>query len=911
MKRIIVTGDVTADWNVARIQKGPGSGQVWNDQDLTRACLQPGGAAMLGQLIHEMFKGREQDYAVDAVRLPEDLASPVDSRTYHSYVMWKAVEYPENSKQQIWRVESFLGLDSFCGGDSPIHCSIPVDTEPPTEADIVVIDDAGLNFRTNASSWPKAITAAKPEWIIIKMSHPVGDTHPEGLWRYLLEHHAERTIVVTSISDLRKCSVRVSKGLSWERTAQDLIWEFVHNPIVSSFKRCAHVVVSLGLEGAFLLSNKNGVSTADLLYDPLNLEGEWSFKETGRMLGYNVCLTAALAREIAESLTGQVPQISKGVRHGMGIMRSLFRTGYGPVYKPKSSTMCSPAFPFQALAALGDEFSDHFCWRRVPDPVLHIPDEDQEQPVKKTEWRILNDVCRDIELDFFQTHHTVYYRTAKHQELINLAVRIVQNGYKKALKEVPILNYGKLVTADRDEIEDMRRIAISFVNYCESSLKRPLCLAVFGAPGSGKSFGIKQIANAVLPGRIQNLVFNITQFTQMKDLTDALHQVRDIGLSGKIPLVFWDEFDAQGCSWLKSFLAPMQDGEFQDGQITYHIGRAIFVFAGGTSPSYQLFGKSMDRDNPEGQFRQLKGPDFLSRLHDFLNVKGPNPAEGADPEEDMFIIRRALLLLSLFKQHGAHFFRGDMLRIDPDVLRALLQISEYKHGARSMEAIITMSLNRGQSMLSKSSLPPLAQLNIHVDGDEFMSLTEGQVFRRNEVETDMLDVLAAGLHQVYCSGGEIWKTELAKKSFEELDEGFREENRRHVQDILAKLEHIGCAVVRTDGSIPGDKMTEEEIELLSQMEHMRWMKSKINLGWIYSPQRNDELKHHPCLLPWKELSEEEIARLDPEFAAAIGRSALSELEKDKDRVLVRAIPDILAMAGYAIKRLDIAVKLDK
>ncbi len=78
----------------------------------------------------------------------------------------------------------------------------------------------------------------------------------------------------------------------------------------------------------------------------------------------------------------------------------------------------------------------------------------------------------------------------------------------------------------------------------------------------------------------------------------AFHQVRDIGLSGKFPLVFWDEFDTSlaetPLGWLRYFLAPMQDGKFQEGQISHPIGRAIFVFAGGTSSSMAEFDKGTD-----------------------------------------------------------------------------------------------------------------------------------------------------------------------------------------------------------------------------------------------------------------------------------------------------------------------------
>ncbi len=868
---------------------------------------------MLSSLISEMFRGREDYFQVIPATFPKRLVSPVDPRTYHSYVMWRAVEYPEKSKHLIWRVESFLGLDGYCGGDSALHCSIPKINEDQVESDIVVIDDAGLQFRDNREAWPKAITVGKPDWIIVKMSHPVARVTPDGLWEYLLSKHPQRTIVVTSITDLRKCSIRVSKGLSWERTAQNLAWEFNFNPSLSSLKCCAFVVVSLGVEGACLIKNSANGCKAELLYDPTRLEGDWSARETGYMLGYNVCLTAAITKVTAESADASSSQMNKGVRLGLELMRNLYRAGYGPVYKKGQKAISPPMFPATSLAECISDKSDHFYWRRIPDPLppgkanSGNPDDSQE------EWRILNDVCRDREFDFTLKHHATFYREQKDQELFNMASRIVEDGPESVLREVPTLRFGKLVTADRKEIEDLRRIANEVEGYCRNPLERPFCLAVFGSPGSGKSFGIKQMAKSVLPGRIQILVFNLTQFDQMKDLTDALHQVRDIGLSGKIPLVFWDEFDTQGYGWLKAFLAPMQDGEFQDGQITYHIGAAIFVFAGGINNSYARFTQTMDSIDPADisksvpdnnkSLTSLKGRDFMSRLHDFLDVKGPNGVEGTKPHEDLFIIRRAILIRGLLQKHAPHLFQETHLDMDPDVIRALLLVDNYKHGARSIEAIITMSLSGRQRTLDKSSLPPLAQLDIHVDGAKFMSLTEGQALRRNKVDKGMLDILAAGVHQVYCEGAEVWKTEAALKTYEDLDEGLKEENRRHVLDILSKLDYAGCIVVRSDGVTKGDKLTDEMIETLSEMEHMRWMKSKVNMGWVYAPKRDNSLKHHPCLLPWRVLTDDELAKLDPEFAAALGREELPENEKQKDRVLVKAIPRILAMAGYVLKRL--------
>jgi hypothetical protein len=44
--------------------------------------------------------------------------------------------------------------------------------------------------------------------------------------------------------------------------------------------------------------------------------------------------------------------------------------------------------------------------------------------------------------------------------------------------------------------------------------------------------------------------------------------------------------------WLRYFLAPIQDGTFQEGQITHPLGRAIFVFARGTSITMEAFSQA-------------------------------------------------------------------------------------------------------------------------------------------------------------------------------------------------------------------------------------------------------------------------------------------------------------------------------
>lgn len=50
---------------------------------------------------------------------------------------------------------------------------------------------------------------------------------------------------------------------------------------------------------------------------------------------------------------------------------------------------------------------------------------------------------------------------------------------------------------------------------------------------------------------------------------------------------------------------------------------------------------------------------------------------------------------------------------------------------------------------------------------------------------------------------------------------------------------------------------EELIEQMAKNVHEVWAATRIKQGWTYGEQRNDELKTHPCLIPYEELPEKE------------------------------------------------------
>jgi hypothetical protein len=335
--------------------------------------------------------------------------------------------------------------------------------------------------------------------------------------------------------------------------------------------------------------------------------------------------------------------------------------------------------------------------------------------------------------------------TAKN--LREIAEKIVKVGVKKAFgakplgpkeedSRFPILEFGNLVTVDRNEIESYRSVRNLMREYLvKKDAKRPLSLAVFGPPGSGKSFGVKEIANSIDPKRYVPLEYNLTQLAGLEELVKAFIVARDKSAEGIVPLVFFDEFDTrlggEPLGWLRYFLSVMQDGKYRFGGQELGIGRAILVFAGGTSHTYQKFTREGATVAEVAEFDQAKGPDFVSRLRGYVDIIGPNRRTDSKGKDNVFVIRRACTLRGLLQKHYPRLVENHAeAAIDTDVLRAMLLVSSYKHGARSIEAILEMSTLTNAEYFDKTALPPKAQLVMHLDEnaetrDDFFRLLGG------------------------------------------------------------------------------------------------------------------------------------------------------------------------------------------
>jgi hypothetical protein len=841
--KIVVAGDVTIDWLqwTAKYNKNEiRSSGKWVLNPGTRMRAETGGALLLARMVEAATNSKVTTHKLENIENVSPKLVIHSMTILDTFLLSREKWERKDGNNKVFRVKQYGG---FCGPNesSPLELHNDID-----DAELVILDDAGNGFRDKREVWPKSILdKGKSPTIILKISCLPASGE---LWDYLVKEHLNNLVLIINANDLRELSADISRQLSWEQTAEDFYWQIINNPELKSLAACKNLIVKFGLDGAIHYTNNEGEVNATLYYDPNFGEDGYREQYEGDMQGVSSAFVAAFAAEVFKT---KLEGIENGIFAGIQKSRKLLKIGFGDV---KSE----PAYPIPRLFEPSSE-ENIIC-------KVTIPDYRKRVAGTKGNWRILEECTRD--------------------KLESIAYKAVAKKTEEALNRVPRARFGQLLTLERDEIESFQSIKNLMSEYLKKNdVRVPLSIAVFGPPGSGKSFGVTQLALSMDPNRVEKLEFNVSQFTSIADLANAFHKVRDLVLEGKIPLVFFDEFDSSfngELGWLKYFLAPMQDGVFREGETMHPIGKSIFVFAGGTSHTCQQFSReSLDeKKNDEKEkmlkkFKEAKGIDFASRLRGYVNITGLN-CGGAD--DVFFIIRRALLLRSLLERKAPKIFdyQGDA-HIDHGVLRAFLKVPEYKHGTRSMEAIIDMSMLAGKKQFDQAALPPSKQLELHVNSEIFLKL-----MKRDVLFNDTMERLAKEIHEQYRIEQKDNKKpdDPAMQPWETLREDLKESNRKQAAQIPEKLQKIGLdfmpSIQKPEKCL---NLSKEQVELLAEMEHDRWIVERLNEGWAYGSPRDPQKKISPYLVSWSRLAEE---------------------VKDWDRDAVRKIPELLEKAGFEV-----------
>ncbi|MCA0423987.1 MAG: hypothetical protein LCH61_11800 [Proteobacteria bacterium] len=149
-------------------------------------------------------------------------------------------------------------------------------------------------------------------------------------------------------------------------------------------------------------------------------------------------------------------------------------------------------------------------------------------------------------------------------------------------------------------------------------------------------------------------------------------------------------------------------------------------------------------------------------------------------------------------------------------------------------------------------------------------------------ENDRRDRVARAVHEAYLAHQQAqatgeFGTAPAERPWDALAMAFRDDNRAVADHIDHML--MASGLTRRPSTAAPVMLDADQIERMSAMAHARWMAGRLLGGWRYGPERSEPLRLHPSLVPY---------------------DALSDVEKDKDRQQIRAIPHILAILGEEI-----------
>jgi len=166
------------------------------------------------------------------------------------------------------------------------------------------------------------------------------------------------------------------------------------------------------------------------------------------------------------------------------------------------------------------------------------------------------------------------------------------------------------------------------------------------------------------------------------------------------------------------------------------------------------------------------------------------------------------------------------------------------------------------------------------------SLDKGKLIMKSCVfSSKEIEQMAAEIHNIYVEHIKTNHLPLEySTNYAELPEANKEPNRAFVRNIPRSVERMGFSIVPIGNKKRIKQFLPDEIESLAELEHERWSKEKLDSGWQYGKLKDNDLKLHPCLIPW---------------------SGLPEDEKEKDRILVKRIPQILASVGYGVIRVNL------
>ncbi|CAO5247366.1 NAD-binding protein [Frankia sp. AgKG'84/4] len=155
-------------------------------------------------------------------------------------------------------------------------------------------------------------------------------------------------------------------------------------------------------------------------------------------------------------------------------------------------------------------------------------------------------------------------------------------------------------------------------------------------------------------------------------------------------------------------------------------------------------------------------------------------------------------------------------------------------------------------------------------------------------DTDLIERFAQASHIRYLETerrrGQAMGSRRAMVPWDELPEDLRDANRAQAAQFGEMLRTQSLMLMPAGEADSDFSFTGAEIEQLAQQEHDRWRRERTAKGFTLGPAPQDGSgRRHPAMVDWAELP---------------------EVDRERDRDVIRALPGILAHAGLRIVPLN-------
>jgi hypothetical protein len=148
-------------------------------------------------------------------------------------------------------------------------------------------------------------------------------------------------------------------------------------------------------------------------------------------------------------------------------------------------------------------------------------------------------------------------------------------------------------------------------------------------------------------------------------------------------------------------------------------------------------------------------------------------------------------------------------------------------------------------------------------------------------EEEEVELLQRELHADYMRCFGVPTTKPSAVDWCHLPFDYREDNRSAADHFWTKALDLDLLIVPAPGS-EAVSIDESMIDTLAAAEHRRWIASRAIAGWRFGETQSESERTHPSMVAWVDLT---------------------EVDREKDRAVIRELPTVLRAAGLALQTL--------